>query len=227
MKRFFLCFFVLIFMVSLSSCQPDAVPSIGEENSVSSDLSLDAAMPMTLNIQTLRTKEEYQEYLQTYSVPPRFIGYEQIEKMELGEIIEIRLCHFYPNEYSYRLRDENGYEFHLRIEHLDDLTEELSNSTVLAFSGQTDLRKYPQKVMGTMSISNAEYSYFWGTLHAIKWYAGNVKFTLASSNRDNILLGEYPQSNNNTFIQKLLSTDTASASMSAFVQQVTDKSITE
>ena len=224
MKGWLWILWLLLPLLLLCACRAATVTPPVPENDATRSTALVYTDPI---LYTLETKEAYREYIRTHTIHPKFIGCDRIEKATRGEFVSARLCPVYPKEYSYRLRDENGYEFHLRIEHIDDPDDVFSSNTVLAFSGQADLREYPQKVTGTMPVSNAEYFYFKGTLNAIRWYSSNVEFTLTGYNSDSDPLGEYPQSDNNTFIQRLLSTDTASASISAFVQQITDKSVTE
>lgn len=174
---------------------------------------------------TIATKD-YDDYLTfistTKGLADNFITYEALNY--IGDFKAFIL--YSPYNYMYNIVDQNGMDVWIYI---DPISNEVSTSNIVVPNNLNDLRKIisPNNKRSVYTNNNVSYCYYEsGELYEIKWETKGVLVKIAVLGRmidgayENARLSDHPTTGEETFVSKLLSTQTATSAMQAFNQKI-------
>ena len=180
---------------------------------------------------TIATKdyEEYLTFINTTKVlPDNFITYEALNY--IGDFKAFVL--YSPYDYFYIIVDQNGMDVYISIDPISNkvsTSNKISTLNVVVPNNLNDLRKIipPNNIRDSIYINNnMSYRYYrTGTLRSITWETEGVSVKIQVEHfidgKDKpVRLSDYPTTGEETFVSKLLSTQTATAAMQAFNQKI-------
>ncbi len=208
MKKYGLLILVMVLCFAFTACASNQEESLQESSTMQSadDSILDQkeqnGHTLTQGVY-IKNLEEYEEYVTQWPSLSNFVTYEMIKS--IGEFQAFSYDPTNYNKYMYFLQDGTGDS---QILYVDPWVDEESPEIILDTFTESSLQRISTPQTGMILQGDIAYRYASGELYAISWREGNHRLTLGS-------IQDYPDNVTTTFVGKLLSAETAQATIAS------------